>query len=124
MRRARPKHILKPPKYDGTTPFETFLAQFQNCASFNRWTQNEQLFFLRGSLEKEAGQVLWDYSSEKTDSAKKLIKVLRERFGGTNQADKYRLEVKNRRRKPGESLRSLHSDIRKLFALAFPHLDH
>ena len=50
--------------------------------------------------------------------------MLRERFGGTNQADKYRLEVKNRRRKLGESLRSLHSDIRKLVALAFPHLDH
>ena len=124
VRKAKPKHILKPPKYDGTTSFETFIAQFQNCASFNRWTQNEQLVFLRGSLEKEAGQVLWDYSSEKIDSAKKLVEVLRERFGGTNQADKYRLEVKNRRRKHGESLRSLHSDIRKLVALAFPHLDH
>jgi len=32
----RPKHILKPPKYDGAGSFETFLAQFQNCASYRR----------------------------------------------------------------------------------------
>jgi len=30
---TRPKHILKPPKYDGAGSFETFLAQFENCAS-------------------------------------------------------------------------------------------
>jgi len=38
-------------------------------------------------------------------------------------ADKYRIEVRNRRRKPGETLRSLHSDIRWLIALAFPAMD-
>jgi len=124
IRTTMPKHILKPPKYDGTTSFETFLAQFQNCSAFNKWTKAEKLVYLRGALEKEAGQVLWDYNAEKTNSAKKLIQVLKERFGGANQEDKYRIEVKNRRRKPGEPLRSLHSDIRKLVALAFPKLDY
>ena len=38
-------------------------------------------------------------------------------------ADKYRIEVRNRRRKPGEPLRNLYSDIRRLIALAFPRLD-
>ena len=61
---------------------------------------------------------------KKTNSVKKLIKVLKERFGGTNQADKYRIKINNRRRKAGESFRSLHSDIRRLVALAFPDLDH
>ena len=59
----KPKHILKPPKYDGTGSFETFLAQFQNCALYNKWTKREQLVYLRSSLEKDAGQVLWDYSA-------------------------------------------------------------
>ena len=121
---SRPRHILKPPKYDGTTPFETFWAQFQNCCSYNRWTKTEQLVYLRGSLEKEAGQVLWDYSTEVTNSLKKLTVTLKERFGGTNQADKFRMEVRHRRRKNGETLQSLHSDIRRLAALAFPELDH
>jgi len=38
-------------------------------------------------------------------------------------ADEYRIEVRNRRRKPGEPLRNLYSDILRLIALAFPSLD-
>ena len=50
--------------------------------------------------------------------------MLMERFGRTNQTGKYRLEVRNRRRKTGKPLQSVHSDIRRLVALAFPELDH
>jgi len=114
---------VKPPKYDGSTPFETFWAQFKNCAEYNKWNRTEELAYLRGLLEKEAGQVLWNYGSEVTDSLKKLTGVLKNRFGGVNMADKYRIEVWNRRRKPGETLRSLHSDIRRLIALAFPPMN-
>ena len=52
-----------------------------------------------------------------------MVKVLKERFGEVNQADKYRIEVKNRKRQPGETLRSLYSDIRRLVALALPGFD-
>jgi len=92
---TEPRHVLKPPKYDGTTPFETFRAQFQNSSLYNRWTKTEQLAYLRASLQNEAGQVLWDYGTEVTNSLKKLTTMLKERFGGTNQADKYRIEVRN-----------------------------
>ena len=108
---AKPKHILKPPKYGGTGSFETFLAQFQNCAVYNKWTKKGQLVYLRRSLEKDAGQVLWDYSAETTASFSRMIKVLKERFGETNQSDKYRIELKSRRRRPNETLRSLPSNI-------------
>jgi len=124
VRTEKLKHLIKPPKYNGTTSFETFLVQFQNCSAYNHWTKDEQLVYLRNSLENEAGQVLWDYDTEEINSARKLIRVLTKRFGGTEQADKYRLEVKYRRRKPGESLRTLHAEIRKLVALAFPKLEH
>ena len=32
VRTEKPKHLIKPPKYNGTTSFETFLVQFQNCS--------------------------------------------------------------------------------------------
>jgi len=32
----RPKHTLKPPKFDGQGSFETFIAQFMNCAQHNK----------------------------------------------------------------------------------------
>jgi len=103
-------------KYDETGSFETFLvAQIQNCASYNKWTKKEQLIYLRSSQEKYAGQVLWDYSSETTIS---------QRFGEANQSDKYRFELKSRRRRLDETLRNPHFDIRKLAALAVPELDH
>jgi len=61
VRTTKPRHTLKPPKYDGSTPFEIFWAQFENCAGYNKWNQTEELAYLRRALEKEAGQVLWDY---------------------------------------------------------------
>jgi len=75
-------------------------------------------------LEKDAGQVLWDYSAETTVSLSRMIKVLKERFGEANQSDKYRFELKSRRRRPNETPRNLHSDIRRLTALAVPDLEH
>jgi len=45
--RSKPKHILKPPKFDGIGSFETFLAQFQYCAVYNQWTEAEKLVYLR-----------------------------------------------------------------------------
>jgi len=115
---------LKTPKYDGSSPFESFWAQFKNCAGYNRWTETEELAYLRGSLEKEAGPVLWDYGPEVTASLKKLTAILKDRFGGSHMADKYRMEARNRRQRPRESLRALHTDLRRLTALAFPNLDH
>jgi len=53
-----------------------------------------------------------------------MIKVLKERFGEANQSDKYRLELKSRRRRPNETLRSLYLDTRRLTALALPDHEH
>jgi len=39
-------------------------------------------------------------------------------------ADKHRIEIRNRRRKPNETLSSLHIDIRRLATLAFPSMEH
>ena len=117
-------HIAKPPKYDGAGSFESFLAQFQNCASYNKWTKRKQLVYLSSSLEKSVGQVLWDYSAETTGFLSKMIKVLKACFDEASQSDKYRLELKSRRRRPNETLRNLRSDIRRLADLALPELDH
>ena len=79
---------LKPTKYDRAGSFGAFLAQFQNCASYNKWSKRGQLVYLRSSLENSAGEVLWDYGAETTCSLSKMIKALKERFGETNQSDK------------------------------------
>jgi len=80
--------------------------------------------YLRSSLDKEAANVLWDYGEEVTESLSGLTKTLKMRFGGKAFADKHRIEIRNRRRKPDETLQSLHIDIRRLAALAFPSMEH
>ena len=114
-----PKHIMKPPKFDGQSSFETFMVQFSNCAEYNQWNEAQKLAHLRNSLEKDAATILWDYGEETTTSWKGLTELLETRFGGKAMSEKYRIELRNRRRKTDETLSSLHADIRRLAALAY-----
>jgi len=52
------------------------------------------------------------------DTLEKLLSLLKCRYSGSRQSDKYRMELRLRRRRPGETLSALHQDIRKLMALA------
>jgi len=45
-------------------------------------------------------------------------------LGGKSFADKHRIEIRNKRRGPNETLQSLHIEIRRLAALAFPTMEH
>ena len=121
---TKPKHYLKPPKFDGLASFETFWAQFKNCAEHNKWERAQKLVYLRSLLDKEVVNVLWVYGKEVTESLSGLTNILKMRFGGISFADKHRIEIRNRRRTPNETLQSLHIDIRRLAALAFPTMEH
>jgi len=115
--------MLKPPKFDGQMSFETFRAQFTNCAEHNKWTKAEKLVYLHSLLDKDVANVLWDYDKDVTNSLSGLTKILESRYGGKSFADKHRIELRNRRRKKGESISNLHVDIRRLAALAFPKVE-
>jgi len=116
-------HMLKPPRFDGQGSFETFCAQFENSAEHNKWTQAQKLVFLKNALDKDAANVLWDYGKEVTESLFELTGTLKTRYGGASLADKNRIELRNRRWSQGESLKTLHIDVRQLAALAFPDMD-
>ena len=105
---VRRRHRIKPRTLDGTGSFESFSAQFENCASYNGWSDADKLAHLKASQTGDAGQVLWDTDAASTDTIEKLMTLLRNRFSGARQSDKYRMEVRLRRRRPGESLSSLH----------------
>ena len=111
-----PKHMMKPPKFDGLCSFETFMVQFSNCADYNKWTEAQKLAHLRNSLEKDVANILWDYGTETTTSWRGLTEILETRFGGKAMSEKYRLELRHRRRLADETLQSLH---RRLAALAY-----
>ena len=113
----RSRGHMKPEKFDGTSCFETFLAQFSNCAEFNRWNESEKLHYLRWSLTGVAAHMLWGTEDM---SFRQLVTRLRSRFGSLDMEEKYQAELQCRRRKPNESLRELAQDIRRLMMLAYP----
>jgi hypothetical protein len=48
------RNYIKPTKLDGSSSFEVFMAQFNNRAEHNKWTQSEKLAQLKSSLVKDA----------------------------------------------------------------------
>jgi hypothetical protein len=104
--------------YDGNTCLETFLAKFDNCSQYFEWDKRDQLFHLKASLGGAAGQTLW--TAGKQDTVADVIKLLRNRFGSTNQAERFRAELRARKRRPGEGLQSIYQDVCRLMSLAYP----
>jgi hypothetical protein len=60
VERQRHRKDLDPGKYDGSLPLETFLAQFDNAAFFNQYTEDEKTSVLKNCLKALANQILWD----------------------------------------------------------------
>jgi len=115
-RTAKNDHKL--PSYDGLTSLETFLAKYENMASYLKWTDRDKLYNLRASLDGAAGQILWGHTGNVT--AESVVALLRTRFGNDLQIERFRAELQARRRGPDESLQSLYNDITRMVCLAHP----
>ena len=110
---------LKVTSYDGTTPLDVFLCQFDNCCQYNKWRTQEKLAHLKGALTGNAAQILLGDQGKELDYSD-LREELQKCFGVEGHQTQYRVQLKSRRRQPNESLRTLYQDIRKLFMLAYP----
>ena len=109
---------VKLPTFSGNTSLETFLAKFQYIARFLQWSEEEKLFHISSCLDGPAGHALWDAGPQ--TSFDSMVNLLRARFGQQGQAERYRAELKARKRKSNETLQELYQDICRLIALAYP----
>jgi len=114
------RSYMKPGKFDGTGSLESFLAQFEVCARYNRWSGSDKGDFLRCALEKSATQLLWDFGAGENVSYDQLVERLRQRYGAEGQAETFRAQLYYRRQRPDENLGDLLHDIRRLVVLAYP----
>ena len=94
------------------------MAKLRNCADYYGWAETDRLCHLKASLEGNAAAILWELSPECTEA--ELLKLLHNRYGNKEQIERFRFELKTRRRRKGESLQSLHQDICRLLALSYP----
>ena len=109
---------IKLEQYNGSSPLETHLAKLNNCADYYNWTARDRLCHLKASLEGHAGQVIWELGPTSTEE--EIIKLLRNRFGNVNQMERYRAELRSRRRKHEESIQTVYQDVCRLLALGYP----
>ena len=72
---------------------QSFLAHFEVCANFNRWTETDKCAWLQWSLKGRAQQVLWDLPNHQLASYEGIARVLKQRFGSENQSEIYRIEL-------------------------------
>ena len=98
--------VMKPPSFSGKGSVFTFLAKFDNCDTYNGWSNRERLHLLTNSLEDLAAQVLWDLQSRGEWSSACLRKTLKQVHGCEGQAEVYRSQLKMIRRKKGSHLQT------------------
>ena len=87
---------------------------------YNGWGEEDSLAHLRASLTGMAAQVLWDVGHGALATYSLLVDKLRQRFGSAGQMERYRSELRSRRRNKNESLQALYQDIRRLMIMAYP----
>ena len=111
-------YYIKPPRFDGKGCIEAHITQFNIAANRNKWAEEEKIDFMKISLSGEASNILKDIKED--ISFEELVQRLTSRYGSLDQVEAYRVQLKSRRRKRGESLSDLMKDIRRLFTLAYP----
>ena len=111
---------MKPDKFNGNGSVETFLAQFDICAEYNEWSDNDKAAHLKCCLVGAADQLIWDSGRAGVLSYGELRDKLRRRFGSQDQQEKFQAELRARRRRRGETLAELYQDVRRLMTLAYP----
>jgi len=99
---------------------ETFLDKFQDAATYNRWSADDKLAHLRSCLVAPAEDLL---CSIRGITYEHLVEKLRLRYGTSEQTEKYRLDLRYRRKESTETLQQLAGAVEKLTQLAYPSAD-
>ena len=97
---------------------ESHLAQFEIISKHNQWNVEEKTDFLKCSLSGEGSHILRDIKDDA--SYDDVVCKLRQRYGTLERIESFRMELKTRKRHPGEPLSQLLKDMRRLFMQAYP----
>ena len=103
--------------YNGLSDLETFLFRSRNCVNYFNLDDEDQLFQFKNALVDSAGYIVTEIGVNTT--IQEVIDLLRLRFGNENQQERFRGEMKSRKRRPGETLQQLYRDLCRLKSLAF-----
>ncbi|KAL3841725.1 hypothetical protein ACJMK2_019831 [Sinanodonta woodiana] len=110
----------QPAIYDGTSSWRDYHVHFEMISQLNWWDDKSKALELAVSLRGNAQSVLSDLSHKQRRNYHDLVSALASRFEPDNQSELYRLEMKHRQRKRGESLNELAQEVKRLTNKAYP----
>ena len=113
------RRAAQPEKFDGTTSVDAFLEQFETCAVYNRWSEEDRYVHLKLCLKGSAAGLLRD-CREDVRTYRGLEEKLRQRFDAKGREVSFRAQLRSRRRRKGESLQELYIAIGDMVHQAFP----
>ncbi|PIK46151.1 hypothetical protein BSL78_16972 [Apostichopus japonicus] len=111
---------IRPGTYDGTTPWEDYLAQFEVIAELHDWGTDVMALCLVASLRGDAQAVVADLDARCRRSYTTVVGALSQRFSPTHQKEVFRVQLKSRLRRKDESLPELAHEIKRLTRQAYP----
>ena len=103
--------------FNGRTDLDTFLVRFRACSRNFKWSETEKVFYMMNALTGLAESIVKEVGSEGT--LEDIMKLLQSRFGNQCKREKFRNELKNRRRGPDESLQDFYLDLCRLRTNAY-----
>ena len=109
---------LRLDKFDGSTAVEPFISKFETFSSYFRWGSRERSFHIRISLAGAAAEILSQIDANA--SVEEILSLLKQRFGSENQQQRYRRELRSRRRRNGETIQDLSNDLLRIASHAYP----
>ncbi|KAI5715603.1 hypothetical protein M8J77_019158 [Diaphorina citri] len=110
---------FEPPVYDGQTAWQIFKRQFEAVCACNMWSASEKTTALMLALRGPAADLIQTLSLDSPVTYDELVRALERRFGDEHMQPVYRIQLRNRMQKSGESLQELHTDIERLAYLSY-----
>ena len=113
------KPVATPDRYDGSSPWTSYQRHFELCAQINTWDECAKAHFLAVSLKGRAQQVLSNLAPWQLGDYATMVGVLKSRFDPEGREELYRIQLRNRRQGPKESLVEMAQDIRNMVDRAY-----
>ena len=98
---------LKLDYYSGEPEIDQFLSQFESCAEYCGWDDDEKAVLLIAHLKGLARQLLPIDSTAKKLTYKEFSKNLKDRFGPSAEESLYLAQFNSRRRRENETIQQL-----------------
>ena len=114
------RRFAKPQEFDGSTPWRSFIIQFESIADGHGWSSAEKRGELVACLRDSALEVFSHLPDADRADYRRLVASLEGRFGVTQQEPWFRSQLRRRTRGVGETLPSLARDVERLVAMAYP----